>query len=66
MTLGDIMKKHSDIIPKPLDEAISKIWGFASEQGRHLREKGAPKYEEAELVVGLVAVTTAYLIKKIP
>ena len=35
-TLGEIMKRYRDLIPKPLDEAITKIWGFASENARHL------------------------------
>jgi len=63
MTLGELIKKHPNIVPKPLDEAITKIWGFTSEQGRHLREGGQPDYEEAELVVGLSAVLTTYLCK---
>lgn len=65
LTLGELIKKYSNIVPKPLDEAISKVWGFTSEQGRHLREGGQPTYEEAELVVGLSAVLTTYLGKKI-
>ena len=64
MTLGELIKKYPNIVPKPLDEAISKIWGFTSEQGRHLREGGQPTYVEAELVVGLSAVLTTYLGKK--
>jgi hypothetical protein len=65
MTLGDLIKKHSEIIPKPLDQAISKIYGFASEQGRHLQEGRQPNYDEAELTVGLSAVLSTYLSKKI-
>ena len=64
-TLGELIKKHAGIVPKPLDEAISKVWGFTSEQGRHLREGGDPSYEEAELVVGLSAVLSTYLGKKL-
>src|SRR5690606_3639468 len=37
-TLGELIKKYPSIVPKPLDIAIDKIWGFTSEQGRHLRE----------------------------
>lgn len=66
MTLGELIKKHPSIVPKPLDEAISKVWGFTSEQGRHLREGGEPAYEEAELIVGLSAVLSSYLAKKLP
>jgi len=63
-TLGEIIKKHPDILPKPLDEAISKIWGFASEMARHLREGRVPEREEAELMVGLAATCATYLIRK--
>lgn len=31
--LGDIMKRYRDIVPRPLDEAIAKVWGYASENG---------------------------------
>ena len=37
-TLGEILKRNSDLIPKPLDDAVSKAWGYASEHARHLRE----------------------------
>jgi hypothetical protein len=43
---------------------ISKVYGFASEQGRHLKEGGVPNYEEAELVVHLSASLCTYLAKK--
>ena len=66
MTLGELIKKYASIIPRPLDEAISKIWGYTSEQGRHLREGGRPSYEETELIVGLSAVMSTYLAKKLP
>lgn len=64
-TLGELIKKHPNIVPKPLDIAIEKIWGFTSEQGRHLREGQAPEYLEAELVVELSAAISTYLGKKI-
>lgn len=63
-TLGDVIKKHPDLVPPPLNEAISKIWGFSSEQGRHLREGRSPKIEEAELLVHLSASICLYLSKK--
>lgn len=53
-TLGDLMKKFPKVIPCPLDQAVTKIWGLTSEQGRHLREGQAPEYLEAELVVRLL------------
>lgn len=64
-TLGDLMKKFPGVIPTPLDQAVTKIWGFTSEQGRHLREGQAPEYLEAELVVEVTAAIATYLGKKL-
>lgn len=64
-TLGDLMKKYPGTIPTPLDQAVTKIWGFTSEQGRHLREGQVPDYLEAELVVEVTAAISTYLGKKI-
>jgi hypothetical protein len=64
-TLGDLMKKFPGVIPSPLDQAVTKIWGFTSEQGRHLKEGQAPEYLEAELVVELSAAISTYLAKKL-
>lgn len=64
LTLGNLIKKHPDIVPKPVDDIIAKIWGFSSEQGRHLREGREPNFEEAELIVSLSAALTTYLSKK--
>lgn len=63
-TLGEIIKKFPDAIPKPLDSAIAKAWGFASEQGRHIREGRAPERDEAELIVGMAATLCTYLVRK--
>jgi len=63
-TLGDILKKYEGLIPKPLDTAIEKAWGYASEMGRHLREGRTPTFEEAELIVGVCASMSVYLLKK--
>lgn len=54
----------SNVIPKPLDEAVTKIWGFASENARHINEGREPAFEEAELVVSMVAGISSYLAKK--
>jgi hypothetical protein len=62
-TLGDILKR-CDLLPKPLDEALTRLWGFASENGRHLREGREPAYAEAELVVTVVAGLSTYLVSK--
>jgi hypothetical protein len=64
-TLGDLMRKFPGAIPSPLDQAVTKIWGFTSEQGRHLREGQEPEYLEAELVVEVTAAISTYLGKKL-
>ncbi|MCZ2247191.1 MAG: hypothetical protein LC111_00330 [Bacteroidia bacterium] len=64
LTMGKIIEKHPNIVPKPLDNAFEKIWGFASNQGRHLQEGQAPEFLEAELVVELTAAIATYLGKK--
>lgn len=65
-TLGELIKKNPSIVPKPLDQAIEKIWGYTSEQGRHLREGQVPDFLEAELVVQVTAAISTYLGKKLP
>ncbi|ACM21206.1 hypothetical protein Geob_2862 [Geotalea daltonii FRC-32] len=63
-TLGDIMKRYAGLIPRPLDDAVSKAWGFASENARHLRETSNPSFDEAELIVGMSCAIASYLAKK--
>ena len=63
-TLGRIIKDNPDLLPNPLDQAIEKIWGFASNRGRHLKEGAAPSFEEAELVVTISAAVCGYLTQK--
>lgn len=60
-TLGDILKRHPDVVPKPLDDALGKMWGYASETARHVREGRTPSRAEAELVVGVASSTCSYL-----
>jgi hypothetical protein len=60
-TLGQLV---SDLrLPKPMDTATEKLWGFASEQGRHIREGRKPRFEEAELVVTVAAAVSVYLLR---
>jgi hypothetical protein len=61
-TLGAIVSKGRLDIPKPIDTALEKMWGYASEAGRHLREGRNPSRAEAELVVGVAAVLVTYLL----
>jgi hypothetical protein len=63
-TLGTILSRNPGLLPPPLDQAVEKLWGFASEQGRHLREGRAPSEEEAQLAVIVAAGVCQYLSKK--
>lgn len=63
-TLGEILKRHPELVPKPLDSALSQIWGFASNEARHVLEGKEPSREETELIVGLAASVVSYLDKK--
>jgi len=62
-TLGDLLKRHPDRLklPPPLDTVAEKLWGYASEQGRHLREGRTPDRDEAAFVVAVVAALSSYL-----
>ena len=63
-TLGAILGRNPQLVPPPLNQALDKLWGFASEQGRHLREGRLPTYEDAELAVQVAAAVGRYLSKK--
>jgi hypothetical protein len=63
-TLGDILKRYPRLLPKPLDEALSKVWGYASNEARHVVEGREISREEAELLVGLSATVSTYLSRK--
>ncbi len=64
-TLGAIVKRHPGLLPRPLDTGVEKLWGFASERGRHLREGAEPSHDEAELVVTVAAAVASYLRRKL-
>lgn len=61
-TLGKIVSELK--LPRPLDDALEKLWGFASEQGRHLREGRTPRFEDAQLVVTVAAAVSSYLLHR--
>ena len=64
MGLGKILQKHPDLLPPPLNEAATKLWGYASVQGRHGSESRTLEWAEAQLVVGICAVLCSYLSQK--
>lgn len=64
-TLGKLLVRYPGLLPKPLDAAVEKAWGYASEMGRHIREGKTPSRQDAELVVGIAAIVATYLSRKI-
>jgi AbiJ N-terminal domain 4 len=65
-TLGEIIKKHRTLFPKPLDEVVEKIWGYTSEKARHIKEGSAPSFQEAVLIIGLSSSLIAFLNSCLP
>lgn len=63
-TLEDILKRHPDLLPKPLDTALSQVWGYASNEARHVLEGREISRDETELLVGLSATVSTYLLRK--
>lgn len=61
-TLGALVPKLD--LPKPLDTAVEKLWGFASDRARHLREGRAVTDDEAELVVSIGCAVSIFLVKR--
>lgn len=62
LNLGQLLPSLG--LPKPLDEAVGKLWGFASQRGRHIAEGKDPSFEEAELVVTVSSAVSVYLLRK--
>lgn len=61
-TLGALLPKLA--LPKPLDSAVEKLWGFASDRARHLREGETVGNEEAELVVSVACAVCTFLAQR--
>lgn len=60
-TLGKLIKHLP--LPPPLNTALHQLWGFTSQQGRHLSEGLDPKFEEAQLIVTVAAAVSLYLLQ---
>ena len=48
-------------LPAPLDQAIHKLWGYASDRCRHIREGQTVEHTEAELIVTVAGALCAFL-----
>ena len=65
-TLGDIIQNNRSSFTPPLDKALEKLWGFASNHGRHVQNGGAATEEEAEFVLNMCSSLILYLSKSLP
>jgi hypothetical protein len=63
-TFGEILKHCPGLLPRPLDTALSQVWGYASNVARHVQEGREIDRDEAELLVGLSATISTYLLRK--
>jgi len=57
--LGSIADKIG--LPKPLDEALKKMWGFSSNFGRHVSLTNVPSANDAQLIVHLSSAYCRFL-----
>jgi hypothetical protein len=63
-TLGEWIKQNPAAFPQPLGTAVEKLWGYASQYGRHVQEGKPADFDEAEMVVGLAGALSVYLLRK--
>lgn len=60
-TLGDIIRHNRSSFTSPLDQAIEKLWGFASNRGRHVQNNESVSFEEAEFILNVCSSLIVYL-----
>ena len=61
-TLGKLVPRID--LPSPLDKAVGKLWGYASQYARHGREDRTVNTIEAELVVSISASLCTFLAQQ--
>lgn len=59
-TLGDILKRNPNILPTQWRKIAELLWGYVSENGRHLKEGHDLSREEAMLALGIVSSFITY------
>ena len=62
LTLGRLVPRLG--LAPPLDTAVEKLWGYASDRARHIREGQAVTTEEAELVVSVACSVCTFLSRR--
>lgn len=61
-TLGQLVPELG--LPRPLDTAVEKLWGYASDRARHVREGQAVDTAEAELLVSVTCAVCTFLTRR--
>ena len=61
-TLGKLVPMLD--LPTPLDQAVHKLWGYASDRGRHIREQQVVDPADAELIVTVAGSLCAFLAQR--
>lgn len=61
-TLGQVVRELD--LPKPLDGAVEKLWGYASQRGRHVLEGQSIDRTEAALLVSVAGAVCAFLAER--
>ena len=61
-TLGKLIPELD--LPKPLDIAVDKLWGYASEYARHGKEGRTVGTDETELLVSVACAVCTFLTKR--
>lgn len=51
-------------LPRPLDTAVEKLWGYASDRARHIREGQPVDTAEAELLVSVACAVCTFLTRR--
>lgn len=62
-SLGDIVRRNRNNITSPLDVVIEKLWGYASNHGRHVGEGTEPTFEEAQFVLYTTSSIVTFITK---
>ena len=62
LTLGRLVPRLE--LAPPLDTAIEKLWGYASDRARHIREGQGVTTEEAELVVSVSCSVCTFILRR--
>lgn len=61
LTLGKLLDKYPTLFPAPLNSVADQLFGYASNNGRHLLEGKEPAFDEAQLIVHITAALCTYL-----